>query len=306
MLDLLLANHLLKAVDPTAHLLLVGDVDQLPSVGAGDVLRDIISAGRTEESSGGGVAVVNLETIFRQAEGSHIVSNSHRINRGQFPLVNKGDDFFLFTQDDPKKAAELIVDIVQNRIPRKFGLTPFDQIQVLSPMHRGPIGVTNLNHLLQAALNPTGSGKAERRLGGRTLRVGDKLMQIRNNYDKDVFNGDIGRLAALDLENQTLTLNLDGRRVLYDWTETDELVHAYAISVHKSQGSEFPAIVLPVMTQHYLMLQRNLLYTAITRARQLVVLVGQRRAIGIAVRNNQVTERYSGLRERLITPSAPR
>jgi exodeoxyribonuclease V alpha subunit len=291
MLDLLLTNHLLKALDPAAHLLLVGDVDQLPSVGAGDVLRDIITSGRA--------ALVRLETIFRQAQGSYIIHNSHRINQGQFPVVNQGDDFFLFSQNDPEEAAALLVDVVCKRIPRKFGLDPLEAVQVLCPMHRGAVGVANLNRQLQAALNPPAPGKAERRLGGRTLRVGDKLMQVRNDYDKDVFNGDIGRLVALDLENQTFSVEVDGRPVRYDWTEADELVHAYAISTHKSQGSEFPAVVMPVMTQHYLMLQRNLLYTAVTRAKQLVVLVGQRRAIGIALRNNRVAQRHSGLSVRL-------
>ncbi len=291
MLDLLLTNHLLKALDPAAHLLLVGDVDQLPSVGAGDVLRDVIASG--------GIAVVRLETIFRQAEGSYIIHNSHRINQGQFPIVNKGNDFFLFTQDDPERAAALVVDIVGNRIPDKFGLDPLDDVQVLSPMHRGAVGVANLNHLLQNALNPPAPNKLERRLGGRTLRIGDKLMQIRNNYDKETYNGDIGRLVAIDLENQTFTVQIDDRPIRYDWTEADEIVHAYAISVHKSQGSEFPAVVVPILTQHYLMLQRNLLYTAVTRAKRLAVLVGQRRAIGIAVRNNRVAQRYSGLSVRL-------
>jgi exodeoxyribonuclease V alpha subunit len=299
MLDLLLTNHLLKALDPAAQLLLVGDVDQLPSVGAGDVLRDIIASERAGSEAGRTVAVVRLDTIFRQAEGSYIIRNSHRINRGQFPVFNKGDDFFLFTQADPEQAAALVVDIVQNRIPRKFGLDSLEDVQVLCPMHRGAVGVANLNRLLQTALNPPAPDKAERRLGGRTLRVGDKLMQIRNNYDKETFNGDIGRLVALDLESQTFTVEIDGRPVRYDWAEADEVVHAYAISIHKSQGNEFPAVVAPLMTQHYLMLQRNLLYTAVTRARQLVVLVGQRRAIGIAVRNNRVAERHSGLRVRL-------
>lgn len=299
MLDVLLTNHLLKAIDPGAHLLLVGDVDQLPSVGAGDVLRDIIAAEQAGEGSGGRIAVVRLETIFRQAEGSHIIRNSHRINQGQFPVVNKGNDFFLFAQEDPEQAAALLVDVVQHRIPRKFGLDPLDDVQVLCPMHRGAVGVANLNRALQAALNPPTAGKTEHRLGGRILRVGDKLMQIRNNYDKETFNGDIGRLVTIDLENQTFTVNVDDRLIRYDWIEADELVHAFAISVHKSQGTEFPAVVVPVMTQHYLMLQRNLLYTAVTRAKRLVVLVGQRRAIGIAVRNNRVTQRYSGLSVRL-------
>ncbi len=299
MLDLLLTNHLLKALDPSGHLLLVGDVDQLPSVGAGDVLRDIIASEQTGGELGRTVVVVRLDTIFRQAQGSYIIRNSHRINKGQFPIVNKGDDFFLFTQDEPEPAAELLVDVVQNRISRKFGLDPLNDVQVLSPMHRGAVGVANLNHLLQAALNPAAPNKAERRLGGRILRVGDKLMQVRNNYDKETFNGDIGRLVGIDVVNQALTLDIDGRRVRYDWAEADEVTHAYAISVHKSQGSEFPAVVVPVMTQHYLMLQRNLLYTAVTRAKRLVVLLGQPRAISIAVRNNRVAVRHSGLSVRL-------
>ncbi len=294
MLDLLLTNHLLKAVDPAAHLLLVGDVDQLPSVGAGDVLRDVIASERA--------AVIQLQTIFRQAEGSYIISNAHRINQGQSPVVNKGDDFFLFTQDDPDQAAALLVDVVGNRIPRKFGLDPLNDVQVLSPMHRGAVGVANLNLLLQAALNPPAPNKPERRLGGEIFRVGDKLMQIRNNYDREVFNGDIGRLIALDLEHQTLTVRIDGRPVRYEWTESDELIHAYAVSVHKSQGSEFPAVVIPLMTQHYLLLQRNLVYTGVTRAQKLVVLVGQWRAIGIAVDNDKVARRHSALDRRLRGP----
>ncbi len=291
MLDLLLANHLLKAVDPAAHLLLVGDVDQLPSVGAGDVLRDIIASGQA--------AVIRLNTIFRQATDSGIVVNAHRIHRGEMPLLNQYDDFYFFSKDDPRTAAELLVDIVRQRIPRKFGLNALDDIQVLAPMYRGACGVANLNSLLQAALNPPATHKPERRLIGRVFRVGDKVMQVRNDYVRDVYNGDIGRVTALDPLEQTLTVTMDGRAVVYDWSETDELVHAFAISVHKSQGSEYPAIVLPVTTQHYMMLQRNLLYTAITRARKLVVLVGSRRAIGIAVRNNPVRERHSGLGIRL-------
>jgi exodeoxyribonuclease V alpha subunit len=299
MLDLLLANHLLKALDPAAHLLLIGDVDQLPSVGAGDVLRDIIASQAVDGEARRTAAVVRLETIFRQAQGSYIIRNSHRINRGQFPIANKGDDFFLFTKDDPEEAAALVVDIVQNRIPRKFGMDPVNDLQVLCPMHRGAVGVANLNRMLQDALNPPTSNTVERRLGGHIFRTGDKLMQVRNNYDKETFNGDIGRLVGVDLSNQAFTVEIDERPVRYDWSEADELAHAFAISVHKSQGSEFPAVVVPIMTQHYLMLQRNLLYTAVTRAKQLVVLVGQRRAISIAVRNNPVTQRYSGLSVRL-------
>ena len=292
MLDMLLMNHLLKAIPLGAHLLLVGDVDQLPSVGAGNVLRDLIASGA--------VAVVRLDTIFRQKEGSYIIINAHRINQGQMPILDnrKSQDFFLFKMDDPARAAQLIVELVQTRIPRRFGLKSSD-IQVLSPMHRGEAGVGNLNLLLQTALNPPSEHKPERYGGGRIFRLGDRVMQIRNNYDKEVYNGDLGQIVMLDLEEQTLTVDFDGRRVHYDFLELDELVHAYAISVHKAQGSEFPAIVMPVLTQHYMMLQRNLLYTAITRARQLVVLVGTPRAIAIAVRNDRVAQRYSALAERL-------
>ncbi len=291
MLDLLLTNHLLKAVDPEAHLLFVGDVDQLPSVGAGDVLRDVIASGR--------VAVVRLTAIFRQAAGSGIVVNAHRVNQGKMPLLNQFDDFYFFSQKDAQAAAELLVDIVKRRIPRKFGLDPVNDVQVLAPMYRGACGVANLNALLQEALNPPSEHKIERRLGGRAFRVGDKVMQVRNNYLKEVYNGDIGRVTAIAPQEQTLTVVIDDRPVVYEWAEADELVHAFAVSVHKSQGSEYTAVVMPVLTQHYLMLQRNLLYTAITRAKELVVLVGTRRAIGIAVRNDKVRERRSGLSVRL-------
>jgi len=291
MLDILLTNHLLKAVDPAAHVLFVGDVDQLPSVGAGDVLRDVIASGRA--------AVVRLTTIFRQAANSGIVVNAHRINQGQMPILNHFDDFYFFSEKDPQEAAELLVDIVQRRIPRKFGLDPVDQVQVLAPMYRGACGVSNLNGRLQETLNPASPRKPERRLGGRAFRVGDRVMQTRNNYLRDVYNGDIGRVTGIDPVEQTLTVSIDNRPVVYDWGEADELTHAFAVSIHKSQGSEYPAVVIPVLTQHYLMLQRNLLYTGITRAKQLVVLVGTRRAIGIAVRNNKVRDRHSGLGVRL-------
>jgi len=291
MLDLLLTNHLLKAVDPAAHVLFVGDVDQLPSVGAGDVLRDIIASGRA--------AVVRLTTIFRQAANSGIVVNAHRINRGQMPVLNRFDDFYFFSKEDPQEAADLLVDIVQQRIPRKFGLDSVNDVQVLAPMYRGACGVANLNARLQEALNPVSPRKVERRLGGRVFRVGDKVMQVRNNYDRDVYNGDIGRVTGIDPVEQMLVVTIDGRPVVYDWGETDELVHAFAVSVHKSQGAEYTAVVMPVLTQHYLMLQRNLLYTGITRAKRLVVLVGTRRAIGIAVHNAKVRERHSGLSVRL-------
>ncbi len=292
MLDLLLTNNLLKAIDPAAHLLLVGDVDQLPSVGAGNVLHDLVASGQ--------VPVARLETIFRQATDSHIITNAHRINHGQVPVFDKDSrDFFLFSEDEAEAAAARVVEVVHERIPRRFGLDPLIDIQVLAPMHRGAAGVGNLNVQLQAALNPPAAAKPERQLGGRLFRAGDRVMQIRNNYQKEAFNGDIGRLAEVDVENQSMTVVFDGRPVLYEWSEADELIHAFAVSIHKSQGSEFAAVVVPLVSQHYMMLQRNLLYTAITRAKQLCVLVGSRKAIAIAVRNAKVAKRWSGLAERL-------
>jgi len=297
MLDLILANNLLKAIGPDTHLLLVGDIDQLPSVGAGDVLSDLIDSDR--------VPVIRLQTIFRQAANSLIISNAHRINQGLIPETEPSDpngppsDFYIFIKEDPDEAAELLVDVVQKRVPHKFGFDPMEDIQVLSPMYNGSVGVRNLNLLLQANLNPPGGKKLERRLGGRTFRTGDKVMQTVNNYDKNVYNGDIGRITAIDPLQQIMTISIDGAPVLYDFLEADELVHAYAVSVHKSQGAEYPCVVIPVLTQHYMMLQRNLLYTAVTRAKKLAILVGTRKAITIAVKNNKTTERHTALDWRL-------
>jgi len=292
MLDLVMFNNLLKAIEPGAHLLLVGDADQLPSVGAGNVLGDLIACGRAP--------VVRLSAIFRQAAESHIITNAHHINQGRMPVFARDSrDFFLFTEDDAEQAAERLVDVVANRIPRKFGLNPLTDVQVLAPMHRGSAGVSVLNQRLQAALNPPAPHKAERLLAGRLFRVGDRVMQLRNNYQKETFNGDIGRIVDIDLEQQRLTVEFDGRPVFYEWAEADELQHAFAVSIHKAQGSEFPAVIVPLLTQHYVMLQRNLLYTAVTRARQLCVLVGSRRAIALAVKNATVAQRWSGLAERL-------
>ncbi len=291
MLDLSLANSLFKAIPHDSHVLLVGDVDQLPSVGAGDILRDLIASGVT--------AVVRLEVIFRQASGSLIIRNAHRINEGQVPETPKdARDFFLFVKQEPEEAAELLIDIVARRIPSKFGLDPLDDVQVLAPMYNGRVGVHQLNLELQAKLNPPGK-KIERRISGRVFRAGDKVMQTVNNYDKNVYNGDIGRISSIDTVQQTITVNIDGAPVIYDFLETDELVHAFAISVHKSQGAEYPCVVMPVATQHYMMLQRNLLYTAVTRAKKLVILVGTRKALAIAVSNNQVAERHTALDYRL-------
>lgn len=292
MLDLVMFNNLLKASEPGAHLLLVGDADQLPSVGAGNVLGDLIACGR--------VPVVRLNAIFRQAAQSHIITNAHHINHGRMPVFARGSrDFFLFREDDPEQAADRVVDVVANRIPRKFGLNPLTDVQVLAPMHRGSAGVAMLNQRLQAALNPPAPNKPERALAGRLFRVGDRVMQLRNNYPKETFNGDIGRIVDIDLEQQRLTAEFDGRPVFYEWAEADELQHAFAVSIHKAQGSEFPAVVVPLLTQHYVMLQRNLLYTAVTRAKQLCVLVSNSRAIALAVKNATVAQRWSGLAERL-------
>ena len=292
MLDLLLANNLLKAVKPGTHLLFVGDVDQLPSVGAGDVLRDLIDSDV--------VPVARLSTIFRQAAGSKIITNAHLINQGKFPEFSQGDgDFFLFPSEDAAEAADWIVQVVTERIPQKFGLDPVQDIQVMAPLYRGPAGVTILNDRLQEKLNPPDAHKPERRLFGTVFRLGDKVMQTRNNYDRDVYNGDIGFIKSLDLVEQTLAVDFDGRTVPIEWSEADQLALAYAVSVHKAQGSEYPAVVMPVVTQHYTMLQRNLLYTAITRARKLCVLAGSRKAIGMAVRNNKVARRFTALEWRL-------
>jgi exodeoxyribonuclease V alpha subunit len=292
MLDLLLTNHLLKAIRPGTHVLFVGDVDQLPSVGAGDVLRDLIRSGVAP--------VTRLNTIFRQAAGSRIITNAHLINQGKVPVFSqKEGDFFLFPAEDAASAADWVIQVVTERVPQKFGFNAVQDIQVLSPIYRGPAGVTALNERLQERLNPATGSKPERRLFGTTFRLGDKVMQTQNNYDKDVYNGDIGFIRSLDLIEQTLTVDFDGRLAAFEWSEADQLTLAYGVSVHKAQGSEFPVIVMPIVTQHYTMLQRNLLYTAITRARQLCVLTGSRKAIGIAVKNNRVAQRFSALEWRL-------
>lgn len=296
MLDLILAYQLLKALQPGCHLLLVGDVDQLPSVGAGDVLRDVINSGIAP--------VTRLGFIFRQESGSQIISNAHRINQGSMPIFRQSEDtaandFFLFPAESAEEAAGWVEDVVCQRIPERFHFDPLEQIQVLAPMYRGLAGVNALNERLQASLNPPSLKKAEKQLFGTTFRLGDKVMQTQNDYDKDVFNGDIGRILGVNPVAHTMEIGFEGRRVTYDWTDVDQLVLAYAVSVHKAQGSEFPVIVLPVITGHYMMLQRNLVYTAITRAQQLCVLVGNRRAIGIAVNNNRVAQRYSALAWRL-------
>ncbi|WP_031159835.1 SF1B family DNA helicase RecD2 [Streptomyces durhamensis] len=296
MLDLLLANKLVKAVPPGAHLLFVGDVDQLPSVGAGEVLRDLLADGSP-------LPAVRLTRVFRQAQESGVVTNAHRINAGQHPLTDGLKDFFLFVEDDTEEAGRLTVDVAARRIPARFGLDPRRDVQVLAPMHRGPAGAGVLNGLLQQAVTPGRPDVPEKRFGGRVFRVGDKVTQIRNNYEKGkngVFNGTVGVVTSLDPVDQRLTVLTDeDEEVPYEFDELDELAHAYAVTIHRSQGSEYPAVVIPVTTGAWMMLQRNLLYTAVTRAKRLVVLVGSRKAIGQAVRTVSAGRRCTALDFRL-------
>ena len=295
MVDVILANKLVKAVPPGAHLLLVGDVDQLPSVGAGEVLRDLLAAGS--------LPVVRLTKIFRLAQQSGIVVNAHRVNAGQMPGLSGFADFFWFGCEDTEQTAGLVTDIVARRIPARFGLDPRRDVQVLCPMHRGPAGAGNLNLLLQEALTPFRDGAPERRYGGRVFRVGDKVTQLRNNYDKGaagVFNGTVGVVTGMSLEEHTLTVRTDeDESVDYGFDELDELAHAYAVTIHRSQGSEYPAVVIPLTTSSWMMLQRNLLYTAVTRAKKLVVLAGSRRALAAAVRTRGAGRRHTALAHRL-------
>ncbi|GAA2039567.1 ATP-dependent RecD-like DNA helicase [Streptomyces cheonanensis] len=296
MLDLLLANKLVKAVAPGAHLLLVGDVDQLPSVGAGEVLRDLLADGSPVPS-------VRLTRIFRQAQQSGVVTNAHRINAGKPPVTRGLGDFFLFAEEDTEEAGKLAVDVAARRVPARFGLDPRRDVQVLTPMHRGPAGAGVLNGLLQQAVTPARPGLPEKRFGGRVFRVGDKVTQIRNNYEKGangVFNGTVGVVTALDPDEQRLVVRTDeDEEVGYEFGELDELAHAYAVTIHRSQGSEYPCVVVPVTTSAWMMLQRNLLYTAVTRAKRLVVLVGSRRALEQAVRSVSAGRRCTGLAMRL-------
>ncbi|HSJ89682.1 MAG TPA: ATP-dependent RecD-like DNA helicase [Anaerolineales bacterium] len=292
MLDLLLTNNLLKALRPGTQLLFVGDVDQLPAVGAGDVLRNLIDSRA--------LPVTRLGTIFRQAANSQIITNAHLINRGNVPIFSKESrDFFLFPAEDATEAADWVVQIVSERIPQKFGFEAIHDIQVLAPLYRGPAGVTALNERLQEQLNPPAAHRAERQLYGTLFRTGDKIMQTQNNYDKEVYNGDIGFIRSIDMIEQTLSVDFEGRKVVYDWSDADQLALAYVVSVHKAQGSEFPVVVMPVVTQHYMMLQRNLLYTAVTRASKLCVLTGNRRALSMAVHNNKVAQRFTALSWRI-------
>ncbi len=304
MIDIALFRALLAALPPGAQLVLVGDVDQLPSVGPGAVLADVIASGAA--------TVIRLTEIYRQAAASRIVVNAHKVNAGQLPDLDPPpgegaarSDFYFVSRDDPAAARDTVVDLVAERIPARFGLDPITAIQVLTPMHRGDLGTVALNAALQARLNPAREGVAESRRGDRAFRAGDKVMQIRNDYDKDVFNGDIGVVREIADDGRLTIELLDGRRATWEAGELDQLVHAYAVSVHKSQGSEYPAVVIPLLTQHYMMLQRNLLYTAITRGKRLVVLVGSRKAIGMAVRNDETRTRWTWLAERIRASSSP-
>ncbi|MSS13894.1 AAA family ATPase [Lachnospiraceae bacterium Oil+RF-744-WCA-WT-11] len=308
MIDIMLMYNLLKAVPDSMTLILVGDIDQLPSVGAGNVLRDIIESGC--------VPVVRLKRIFRQAQKSRIIMNAHRINEGQMPDLSNGrtSDFFFMEEEDPEKAVSTITKLVKENLSRYYH-TPASEIQVLTPMQRGVVGASNLNQALQEALNPIsqqgtpgsygtfGYGGADSvpflRHAGMQFRQRDKVMQIRNNYDKEVFNGDIGIISFVDTQNRTLTVDFDGRNVSYDISELDELVLAYATTIHKSQGSEYPIVVMPVLMNHYVMLQRNLIYTGITRAKKILVIVGTRKALSYAVHHVTVTKRNTMLAVRI-------
>lgn len=293
MVDTLLMYYFLKAMPSRATLILVGDVDQLPSVGPGNILKDIIDSGI--------LTTVRLNEIFRQSRESMIIVNAHRVNSGQMPISNRGEehphDFYFLNIDEPERILKKIIYLSKEGIPARFGYDPVNDIQVLTPMHKGVIGVSNLNQELQRELNP---GQDELIRSGKALKIGDKVMQIRNNYDKDVYNGDIGRITKIDKEMQELKVDYDGRLVSYEYSGLDEIVLAYAISVHKSQGSEYPVVIMPVVTQHYMLLQRNLLYTGITRGKKLVVLIGTKRAMAIAIKNDKPQKRYTLLRDRLM------
>ncbi|MFS8541009.1 MAG: AAA family ATPase, partial [Tissierellales bacterium] len=303
MVDILLMNSLLKAVVPGTRLILVGDVDQLPSVGAGNVLRDIINSQA--------VKVVKLDEIFRQAKESHIVVNAHRINKGEYPILNKGKDFFFIKEQDPQNIVNIIINLCKERLPSYYGVDPVKDIQVLTPMKKGEVGLNSLNRHLQEVLNPKSPHKKERQIGEEIFRVGDKVMQIKNNYSieweviedglvvergEGVFNGDLGTIMDIDEESGTLKVLFDeGKEVEYTFDQLDELKLSYAITIHKSQGSEFPIVVMPIYSGPQMLLTRNLLYTAITRAKKLVVLVGEEKYLMMMIKNNRIDKRYSSL-----------
>ena len=290
MVDLVLMNKLMQAIPPDATVILIGDTDQLPSVGAGNVLNGLIDSKK--------IPVVKLTEIFRQAQQSMIVTNAHLINTGEFPKLSGAKDrnFFFIEEEDADTSVELITKLISERLPQHYNYHPIDDIQLLCPMRRGTLGAENLNKCLQDVLNPNTEQAAR---GWQTFRVGDKVMQVRNNYDYDVYNGDIGRIVGIDQIDKQVEVRFPDKLVAYDMADLNELVLAYATTIHKAQGSEYPAVVMPINTQHYIMLQRNLLYTGITRAKELVVIVGTKQALGICIRNNQVMERNSYLAERL-------
>lgn len=294
MVDAQLFRAVMAALPPQAQLLLVGDVDQLPSVGAGAVLSDVIASGAA--------TVIRLTEIFRQAQASKIVVSAHKINHGELPDLDTpagaNTDFFFIGRDDPNAARDTIIELVSERIPSRFGFDPVTEVQVLVPMHRGELGTAALNAALQTRLNPPQPGGIDLTRGDRTFRMGDKVMQLRNDYDKGVFNGDIGVISLVDHESN-VHVDFDGKSAHYKRDELDQLVHAYAVSIHKSQGSEYPAVVIPLGTQHFMMLQRSLLYTAVTRGKRLVCIVGSRRAVGLAVRNAEARQRYTWFAERV-------
>ncbi len=291
MIDTVLMHHLLKAVPLKATLILVGDINQLPSVGPGNVLSDII------ESKA--FSVVTLDTIFRQARKSLIVVNAHRVNKGMFPFIPKGEkksDFYFIQRETPEEVLNTIIELVQKRIPNEFNYHPVNDIQVLTPMHKGIAGAGNLNQELQNILNRNTQGLKR---GNREFKVSDKVMQIKNNYDKHTYNGDIGRITDINFIDQKIMIDFYSREVEYDFTSLDEIVHAYAVSIHKSQGSEYPVVIIPVVVQHYILLQRNLIYTAITRGKKLVVLVGTKKALAMAINTIKSSKRYTRLQYRM-------
>ncbi len=291
MIDTVLMHHLLKAVPSKATLILVGDINQLPSVGPGNILSDVIES-KT-------FSVVTLDTIFRQAKKSLIVVNAHRINEGMFPFISKGDkksDFYFIQKETPEEVLSTIIELVQKRIPNEFNYDPVNDIQVLTPMHKGIAGAGNLNNELQSVLN---KNRQVLQRGNREFKVSDKVMQIKNNYDKHTYNGDIGRITDINFIDQKVMIEFYSKQVEYDFSSLDEIIHAYAVSIHKSQGSEYPVVIIPVVIQHYILLQRNLIYTAITRGKKLVVLVGTKKALAMAIRTVKSSQRHTRLRHRL-------
>jgi exodeoxyribonuclease V alpha subunit len=288
MLDIRLMRNLLSAIKIDSSLIFVGDIDQLPSVGPGYVLGDLIKSGT--------VPVCELKKIYRQEGQSQIIRNAHKVRDGQFPYIKNKDseDFFFLEKNDPEEAVNLILHLLSNKIPSSFGMDPLKDVQVLVPTNKGVCGVINLNSRIQKMLNPGSTGLLH---GNRWFRVGDKVIQLKNNYNKDIYNGDIGIITSIDMELKEASINYDGRKVDYSFYEMDEINHSYAISIHKSQGSEFKCVIIPLLTSHYMLLQRNLLYTALTRARELAILVGSKKAIGMAVNKNIVEKRYTSLKE---------